>query len=269
MKRTEAAVQTYDRMDQSRSGLQVAFALVFALVALLVLAAAVLIGLVMANQIARPVGELITAAERVRGGDLAVRVAEASTGDELAGLSRAFNRMTGQLGAQRTELMDAYSQLDERRRFTETVLSGVSAGVIGLDPEGCVELPNRAASELLGVDLLGAIGRRLDEVVPEFSALLLEAQLAAQAVGGEADRPRTAELQIGPANARRTPAGAHRRRSQPVRGRAHCRARDRFGRPARAAWAQFRLRRDLRRHHRIAVRPAPGRLVGRGAAHRP
>ncbi|HEY2134013.1 MAG TPA: PAS domain-containing sensor histidine kinase [Acetobacteraceae bacterium] len=204
MKRTEVAVETYDRMDQSRSGLQVAFALVFALVALLVLAAAVLIGLVMANQIARPVGQLITAAERVRGGDLAVRVPEASTGDELAGLSRAFNRMTGQLAAQRTELMDAYSQLDERRRFTETVLSGVSAGVIGLDPEGCVELPNRAACELLGVDLLGAIGRRLDEVAPEFSALLLEAQLAAQAFGGEADRPRTAELQIGPANARRT-----------------------------------------------------------------
>ena len=204
MKRTEVAVETYDRMDQSRSGLQVAFALVFALVALLVLAAAVLIGLVMATQIARPVGRLITAAERVRAGDLTVRVPEASTGDELAGLSRAFNRMTGQLGAQRTELMDAYSQIDERRRFTETVLSGVSAGVIGLDPQGCIELPNRAAGDLLGVDLLAGIGQRLDEVVPEFSALLLEAQLAAQAVGGDADRPRTAELQIGPANARRT-----------------------------------------------------------------
>jgi two-component system, NtrC family, nitrogen regulation sensor histidine kinase NtrY len=205
MKRTEEAVATYERMDQSRSGLQVAFALVFALVALLVLAAAVLIGLVMANQIARPVGQLITAAERVRGGDLAVRVPEAATGDELAGLSRAFNRMTGQLAAQRTELMDAYSQLDERRRFTETVLSGVSAGVIGLDQQGCVELPNRAASDLLGVDLWGAIGRRLDEVAPEFSALLGEAQRAAQSGGSDAsERPRTAELQIGPPNARRT-----------------------------------------------------------------
>ena len=204
MKRTEAAVATYNRMDRSRSGLQVAFALVFALVALLVLAAAVLIGLVMANQIARPVGELITAAERVRGGDLAVRVAEAATGDELAGLSRAFNRMTGQLAAQRSELMDAYSRLDERRRFTETVLSGVSAGVIGLDPQGCVELPNRAASELLGVDLLAAIGRRLDEVVPAFAGLLAEATDRAQAAADPAERPRTAELQIGPANGRRT-----------------------------------------------------------------
>ena len=79
MKRTEEAVAEYHRLDQNRSGLQVTFALIFALVALLVLAAAVLIGLVMANQIARPVGRLITAAERVRGGDLAVRVPEAST----------------------------------------------------------------------------------------------------------------------------------------------------------------------------------------------
>ena len=169
MKRTEQAVAEYNRLDENRSGLQITFALIFAMVALLVLLAAVLIGLVMANQIARPIGRLITAAERVRAGDLGVRVPEAATGDEVAGLSRAFNRMTGQLAAQRAELMDAYSQIDERRRFTETVLSGVSAGVIGLDAEGRIELPNRAASELLGIDLLAAIGRPLAEVVPEFA----------------------------------------------------------------------------------------------------
>ena len=143
--RTESAVAEYNRLDQSRNGLQVTLALIFALVALLVLAAAVLIGLVIANQIARPIGRLIMAAERVRSGDLAVRVPEAATGDEVAGLSRAFNRMTGQLAAQRRELMDAYSQIDNRRRFTEAVLSGVSAGVIGLDDQGRIELPNRAA----------------------------------------------------------------------------------------------------------------------------
>ena len=141
MRSTEAAVAEYHRLDQNRSGLQVTFALIFALVALLVLLAAVLIGLVIANQIARPVGRLITAAERVRAGDLAVRVPEAATGDEVAGLSRAFNRMTGQLAAQRNELMDAYSQIDSRRRFTEAVLSGVSAGVIGLDPPGASNCP--------------------------------------------------------------------------------------------------------------------------------
>ena len=194
--RTERAVAAYSHLDDSRSGLQVTFALIFAVVALLVLAAAALIGLVLANQIARPVGGLIMAAERVRAGDLSVRVPEAATDDELAGLSRAFTRMTGQLSAQRSELMSAYGQIDARRRFTEAVLSGVSAGVIGLDAHGRIELPNRAASELLGLDLLRAVSMRLAELVPEFGPVI-------QAAVAEPDRAHTAEVQIGPATRRR------------------------------------------------------------------
>ena len=197
MKRTEQAVSEYQRLMQNRSWLQIAFAWIFAIVALLVLSAAVLIGLVLANQIARPIGTLINATERVRAGDLRVRVAEVATGDEVATLSRAFNRMTGQLAAQRTELMEAYSQLDERRRFTETVLSGVSAGVIGIDPQGLVELPNRAASHLLNTDLLGVIGGPLAQVVPEFAGLV-------EAAKKSPDRAHTEEIQIGPPNRRRT-----------------------------------------------------------------
>jgi two-component system nitrogen regulation sensor histidine kinase NtrY len=196
MQRTEQAAAEYHRLDENRSWLQVAFAWIFAMVALLVMLAAGLIGLVMANQIARPIGNLINAAERVRSGDLSVRVLEAATGDEVAGLSRAFNRMTGQLAAQRTELMDAYSQIDERRRFTETVLSGVSAGVIGLDGRGQIELPNRAADELLDLDLLSFVGTALVDVAPEFSELM-------DMVSNAPERARTAEIQIGPASKRR------------------------------------------------------------------
>jgi len=108
VRRTQEAVAEYQRLSQNRGALEISFALIFATVALLVLSAAVLIGLVLANQIARPIGHLMRAAERVREGDLAVRVPEVATGDEVAGLSRAFNRMTGQLAEQRTELMDAY-----------------------------------------------------------------------------------------------------------------------------------------------------------------
>ncbi|MBN9509183.1 MAG: PAS domain-containing sensor histidine kinase [Alphaproteobacteria bacterium] len=215
MARTEKAVAEYNRLDENRSGLQVTLALIFAVVALLVLLAAVLIGLVLANQIARPLGRLIQAAERVRAGDLAVRVPEGISGDELAGLSRAFNRMTGQLAAQRAELMDAYSQIDARRRFTEAVLAGVSAGVIGLDEQGRIELPNRAASNFLEIDLLAAIGRPLAEVVPEFAALMAEAAAVPE-------RPHTAEVQHGPAQARRTllvRIGAERRRDSGESGR--------------------------------------------------
>jgi two-component system nitrogen regulation sensor histidine kinase NtrY len=190
--KTEAAVAEYQRLSHNRAQLEVTFALIFATVALLVLSAAVLIGLVLANQIARPIGHLMRAAERVREGDLEVRVPEKATGDEVAELSRAFNRMTGQLAAQRSELMVAYGQLDERRRFTETVLAGVSAGVIGLDASGRIELPNRAAAELLGLDLQTKIGQRLTEIAPEF-AELIDAVMAAP------EKPATAELEHGPA----------------------------------------------------------------------
>lgn len=147
--RTQEAVAEYQRLSKNRAGLEISFALIIAVLTLLVLSALVGFGLVIANQIARPIGHLIRAAEQVRAGDLTVRVPEKATGDEVAGLSRAFNRMTSQLAAQRGELLDVNNQLDERRRFTETVLAGVSAGVIGLDAKGRIELPNRAASELL------------------------------------------------------------------------------------------------------------------------
>ncbi len=197
MRRTELSFQQYDQLDRNRSGLQITFALIFAIAALLVLMAAVLIGLVIANQIARPLSRLIVAAERVRSGDLTVRVSEGGSDDEVGTLSRAFNRMTNQLAAQRSELMEAYRQIDERRRFTETVLSGVSAGVIGLDSEGRINLPNRRASELLGLDLDEVLGQKLDEVAPEFAPMMAQAL-------AQPERTRTAEIRIGPASERRT-----------------------------------------------------------------
>lgn len=198
----EKAVAEYVELDRNRSGLQITFVMIFAIAALLVLLAAVLIGLVLANQLARPIGRLIVAAERVRGGDLSTRVEEGAADEEVASLARAFNRMTNQLAAQRSELLQAYRQIDDRRRFTETVLAGVSAGVVGLEADGRINLPNRRASELLGIDLDAAIGRPLAEVVPEFAALLAPGALPA--MEGAGDRTRTAEIRIGSPSNRRT-----------------------------------------------------------------
>jgi len=112
----------------------------------------------------------------VRGGDLAARVPAGDSDEEFSWLSRAFNRMTHQLQSQQSELIEANRQLDQRRRFTETVLSGVSAGVIGLDQQGRINLPNRSASLLLATDLDQHIGKDLTEVVPEMAGLIEEAE---------------------------------------------------------------------------------------------
>ncbi len=188
--KTQEAVAEYQRLAKNRASLEISFALIIAVLALLVLSALIGFGLVIANQIAKPIGHLIRAAEKVREGELTIRVPETATGDEVAGLSRAFNRMTAQLAAQRSELLDVNNQLDERRRFTATVLDGVSAGVIGLDKKGRVELPNRAASELLRLDLVPQIGRNLAEVAPEFAPLIA-------AVMAQPERPATAQIEHG------------------------------------------------------------------------
>jgi two-component system nitrogen regulation sensor histidine kinase NtrY len=175
MEHTQRAVAQYERLESERSGFQVTFALIFLVVALLFLVAAVWVGIMLASQLARPVSELVTAAERVRAGDLTSRVPEGEADGELEILSRAFNRMTHRIEVQQGELVEANRQLDDRRRFTETVLAGVSAGVIGLDREGRINLPNRSAAELLDLDREQMAGRRLAELVPEMTELIEEA----------------------------------------------------------------------------------------------
>ncbi len=173
---TRRAANEYEQLRGKRDYFQITFALIFAAVALLLLLAAVWVGLLLANHLARPIVGLIQAAERMRGGDLTARVAEVGVGDEVGTLSRAFNRMASQLANQQHELIEANRQLDLRNRFTEAVLSGVSAGVIGLDHRGRVNLPNRVASQLLDTDLNQAIGHELAEVVPEMAAVVADAR---------------------------------------------------------------------------------------------
>jgi two-component system nitrogen regulation sensor histidine kinase NtrY len=146
---------------------------------------------------AGPISGLVGAADRIRAGDLSARVPEDERNDELSSLSRAFNRMTYQIQSQQRELIEANRELDERRRFTETVLTGVSAGVIGLDRSGRVYLPNRSASALLGIDLDEAIGEDLAELAPEMAELLEQAAL-------RPDRLAQGQVQLAGRNGTRT-----------------------------------------------------------------
>jgi len=194
---TQLAAAQYAQLEGKRAGLQITFSLIFILVAMLFLAAAVVIGINFATQLADPISHLVAAAERVGAGDLSARVPEGEKDDEMVLLSRAFNRMTDQIQTQQQELLEANKQLDERRRFTETVLTGVTAGVIGLDRVGRVHLPNRSASTLLGVDLDASIGEDLAEVVPEMAELLEHA-------ARRPDRVAQGQVQISERNSTRT-----------------------------------------------------------------
>ena len=174
--RTLSAVAEYQRLQSERGTIQVTFALIFIVVALLLLLASVWVALIFASRLSGPVSSLVQAAERVREGELSVRVPEGPADDEIGTLSRAFNRMTSQLEGQRTELMTANQQLDDRRRFTEAVLSGVSSGIIGLDAAGKVNLPNRASIQLLDTAAEDLVGTDFAAAVPEMAALLADAR---------------------------------------------------------------------------------------------
>ncbi|MFN4310659.1 MAG: ATP-binding protein [Ferrovibrio sp.] len=171
LERTRLAAQQYNRLEQARSALEINFAILFLLISLLLLLAAIWFALLIANRLVAPIGEVVGAAERIRSGDLTARVTERADDDEIATLGRTFNRMTGQLAAQQAELIAANRQLDERRRFTETVLGGVSAGVIGIDPQGMVTLPNPSAQAMLQKSFDEMVGRPFAEVAPEMAGL--------------------------------------------------------------------------------------------------
>lgn len=176
---TQEVVDEYRTLELRRSGIERTFAIIFGVIALLLLLAAVGIGLIFANNVAGRISALIHATDQVRAGDLSVQVPDVEERDEIDHLQTAFNLMTSQLNSQRNELMDANSQLDQRRLFTETVIGGVSSGVIGLDAQGKITLPNSAATEFLGSDVL--IGRPIIAVLPEIAGLLAGVVAAPQA----------------------------------------------------------------------------------------
>jgi len=172
LRNAEGAIVAYREADESRLRIQSAFILVYVESALLVLVGAVWLGMAAAGAIAAPVARLVQAADRVAAGDLDVRVDAEKDVEEIAVLSHAFNRMTSDLRTQQEALKNASAEAVQRRRFIETVLSGVSAGVVGLDARGRVSAINRQALLLLGLEEGEAVGKPLSKVSPELATVL-------------------------------------------------------------------------------------------------
>ncbi len=168
---TQETVALYNQLESERGRLLFEFAIIYLGFALIVILAAVWFGMWFAERLSRPVGRLAGAAEKVGSGNLDVRVIEEKGDDEIAVLGRVFNRMIGQLGDQRNELLEANAHTERRRRLFDSVLSGVTAGVIGLDSEGRIEFLNEAAERMLEISSEAANGRTLAKTVPEFKEM--------------------------------------------------------------------------------------------------
>ena len=176
---TRASVTEYAALEARRIGVQVAFALMYTVIALIVLLSAVWIGFNFANRLVAPIRRLIGAANAVSTGNLYVRVPVRQAEGDLAHLGETFNRMIQELRTQRDDIVHARDVMDSRRRFTEAVLSGASAGVIGVDSKGNVSILNRSAEKLIGRTESEALGQPLTEVLPELVGTMAAVQSGA------------------------------------------------------------------------------------------
>jgi two-component system nitrogen regulation sensor histidine kinase NtrY len=179
LRATEQSAGEYAALAARRVGVQVAFALMYTVIALIVLLSAVWIGLDFANRLVAPIGRLISAATAVTAGNLFVRVPVRRSEGDLANLGETFNRMTQELRTQRDDIVRARDQIDTRRRFTEAVLSGASAGVIGIDARSRITILNRSAEKLIDRAESEALGHTLHEILPELDEFMRQAQVAA------------------------------------------------------------------------------------------
>jgi two-component system nitrogen regulation sensor histidine kinase NtrY len=180
LQQTQAGVNQYAELEARRLGIQIAFALMYTVIALIVLLSAVWIGLNFANYLVAPIRRLIGAAQVVSTGNLYVQVPIRRSEGDLAQLGETFNKMTQELRTQRDDIVRARDLIDSRRRFTEAVLSGASAGVIGVDADSNITILNRSAERLIGHAEAGALHRPLQQMVPELVDLVTAARSGMQ-----------------------------------------------------------------------------------------
>ncbi len=166
---TQETASLYQQLENEKGKVLFNFALVYLAFAILMIVSSVLLGLWFAERLSRPIGRLTGAAQKIAEGELNVRVREESGDDEIAQLSKLFNRMTVQLKIQRDKLLQNTSQIDERRRLFDSVLASVTSGVIGLNPSGKISFINRSAISLLSCDHKNLENTKLDILVPEFA----------------------------------------------------------------------------------------------------
>lgn len=194
---TKETAKLYNQLESERGRMLLDLGLIYLGFAFFVILSAIWLGLWFAERLARPVGKLAGAAQRVGAGDLTVRVKEEKGDDEIAMLGRIFNRMTQQVKRQRDDMVEANERTEKRHRLFDSVLTGVSTGVIGLTKDGKIEVLNAAASRLLKISKNKVLGHTLSKTVPEFAKLFKLAQAKADQSGqGEVSLTRAGNAEV-------------------------------------------------------------------------
>ena len=177
---TRESISEYANLEARRLGIQIAFALMFTIIALIVLLSAAWIGLEFANRLVAPIRRLIGAANMVSTGNLNIQVPVHHSEGDLAHLGETFNKMTSELRTQHEDIVRARDLIDSRRRFTEAVLAGASAGVIGVTADGHITILNRSAERLIGRAESDALGQPLQDMAPELADIFAAARSSNQ-----------------------------------------------------------------------------------------
>ncbi|SFC07717.1 sensor histidine kinase NtrY-like [Devosia psychrophila] len=202
MQLTDQNVTEYRQYASNRLVFQITFTILYVGLAVVLLLAALWIGIALANRFVDPIRNLMVASNRVSNGDLDVQVPVLEGRGDLRDLSNGFNRMTLQLKSQREALVTASEMNEKRRQFTEAVVEGVSAGIIGLDAFGAVNLVNARACDMLGRNEVDLMGEPMEQVMPLLAPTLERARSARRGqvrdqiqLGNETDR-RTYQVQL-------------------------------------------------------------------------
>lgn len=173
---TALAVSDYQSIELEQFDLEISFVVIFLFLTLILLLTSLIIGLNLANKLVDPISSLIMAAEEVGAGNLDYKITKKELLNfnikEIKRLGQAFNKMIFDLKNSRIDIVNANNQLDKRRQFSETVLSGVYSGVIALDENLKLNLPNLTACKILDISIEKDFGILITKIVPEFSNLI-------------------------------------------------------------------------------------------------
>src|SRR5213594_2104909 len=164
------AFREYKQLKLLKNPIKGIYILLFLLMTLIVVFGFTWVGLYLARGITGPIAQLAAGTREVAAGNLAYKV-QARADDEIGLLVDSFNRMTDDLSSSKHRLEEAYvdlqdkhTELEDRRRYIETVLEAITTGVVSLDALGRITTLNRAAARMFGVAEAAAIGRLLEEV---------------------------------------------------------------------------------------------------------